>query len=59
WRMAHDAGAASAAAAAKLDGAAVRLGATRRTALWHRLRGNVLRSLVKRLPEAIRLTIVN
>ncbi|MEK7704048.1 MAG: APC family permease, partial [Myxococcota bacterium] len=37
WRMAHDAGASIAAAAAKLDVSAVLIGAPRRTALWHML----------------------
>jgi nucleotide-binding universal stress UspA family protein len=59
WRMAHDAGAAIATAATKLGVNAVFVGTTQRTAIWHLLRGNVLKGLVRRLPEATRLTIVN
>jgi nucleotide-binding universal stress UspA family protein len=59
WRMAHDAGDSIATAADKLGVSAVFVGTTQRTALWHLLRGNVLKGLVSRLPERTRLTIVN
>jgi amino acid transporter len=59
WRMAHDAGAALAGAARKLGADAVLLGTSQRGAVWHLLRGNVLRSLVRELPEQARVWIVN
>jgi amino acid transporter len=59
WRMAHDAGDSIAQAAARLGVDAVFVGTTHRTAIWHLLRGNVLKGLVRRLPEHTRLTIVN
>jgi amino acid transporter len=59
WRMAHDAGDSIATAADKLGVTAVFVGTTQRTAIWHLLRGNVLKGLVRRLPEFTRLTIVN
>jgi amino acid transporter len=59
WRMAHDAGASIANAADKLGVNAVFVGTTQRTAIWHLLRGNVLKGLVRRLKETTRLTIVN
>jgi hypothetical protein len=57
WRMAHDAGASIASAATKLEVGAVLVGATQRTAVWHLLRGNVLKSLVRELPETMRVWI--
>ena len=51
WRMAHDAGASLAGAARRLGVEAVLLGTSQRGAVWHLLRGNVLRSLVRELPE--------
>src|SRR3954447_24094762 len=59
WRMAHDAGASLAGAARRLGVEAVLLGTSQRGAVWHLLRGNVLRSLVRELPEATRVWIVN
>jgi len=59
WRMAHDAGASLAGAARKLGADAVLLGTSQRGAVWHLLRGNVLRSLVRELPEQARVWIVN
>ena len=50
WRMAHDAGASVAGAARKLGVEAVMVGTSQRNAVWHLLRGNVLKSLVKDLP---------
>jgi amino acid transporter len=59
WRMAHDAGASLAGAARRLGVEAVLLGTSQRGAVWHLLRGNVLRSLVRELPEDMRVWIVN
>lgn len=59
WRMAHDAGASVAGAAKKLGVSAVMVGTSQRTAIWHLLRGNVLRSLVRELPEQTRVWICN
>jgi amino acid transporter len=59
WRMAHDAGASLAGAARRLGVDAVLLGTSQRGAVWHLLRGNVLRSLVRELPERTRVWIVN
>ena len=59
WRMAHDAGASIASAARKLNVDAVLVGTSQRSAVWHLLRGNVLRSLVRDLPEGTRVWICN
>jgi amino acid transporter len=59
WRMAHDAGDSIAAAADTLGVTAVFVGTTHRTAIWHLLRGNVLKGLISKLPDKTRLTIVN
>jgi amino acid transporter/nucleotide-binding universal stress UspA family protein len=59
WRMAHDAGDSIAAAAETLGVTAVFVGTTHRTAIWHLLRGNVLKGLISKLPDKTRLTIVN
>jgi nucleotide-binding universal stress UspA family protein len=59
WRMAHDAGESIAAAADTLAVTAVFVGTTHRTAIWHLLRGNVLKGLINKLPDRTRLTIVN
>jgi amino acid transporter/nucleotide-binding universal stress UspA family protein len=59
WRMAHDAGASLAGAARRLGVEAVLLGTSQRGAVWHLLRGNVLRSLVRELPDGTRVWIVN
>ena len=59
WRMAHDAGASIAGAARRLGVEAVLLGTSQRGAVWHLLRGNVLRSLVRELSEGTRVWIVN
>jgi len=59
WRMAHDAGASIASAARKLNVEAVLVGTSQRSAVWHLLRGNVLRSLVRDLPESTRVWICN
>jgi nucleotide-binding universal stress UspA family protein len=59
WRMAHDAGASLAGAARRLGVEAVMLGTSQRSAVWHLLRGNVLASLIRDLPERTRVWICN
>jgi amino acid transporter len=59
WRMAHDAGASVAGAARRLGVTAVLVGTSQRSAIWHLLRGNVLRSLVAELPKDTRVWICN
>ena len=59
WRMAHDSGASIAGAAHRLGVDAVMVGTSQRDAVWHLLRGNVLRSLVRNLPGAVRVWICN
>jgi amino acid transporter len=59
WRMAHDAGASVAGAARRLEVGAVLVGTSQRSAIWHLLRGNVLRSLVAELPDDTRVWICN
>ena len=59
WRMAHDAGASIAGAAKRLGVDAVMVGTSQRNAVWHLLRGNVLKSLVRDLPHAVRVWICN
>ncbi len=59
WRMAHDAGASVAGAARKLGAEAVMVGTSQRSAVWHLLRGNILKSLVRDLPERTRVWICN
>jgi hypothetical protein len=59
WRMAHDAGASLAGAARRLGVSAVLVGTSQRSAVWHLLRGNVLKSLVADLPRDSRVWICN
>ena len=59
WRMGHDAGASVAGAARRLGVAAVMVGTSQRNAVWHLLRGSVLKSLVKDLPLSTRVWICN
>ncbi|MEA2696467.1 MAG: hypothetical protein QOI66_738 [Myxococcales bacterium] len=59
WRMAHDTGASVAGAAQKLGVEAVMVGTSQRNAVWHLLRGSVLKSLVKDLPHHMRVWICN
>jgi amino acid transporter len=59
WRMAHDAGASLAGAARRLGVSAVLVGTSQRSAIWHLLRGNVLRSLIAELPRDTRVWICN
>jgi nucleotide-binding universal stress UspA family protein len=57
WRMAHDAGASIAGAARRLGVNGVLVGTSQRSAIWHLLRGNVLKSLIRELPGGIRVWI--
>jgi amino acid transporter len=59
WRMAHDAGASIAGAARRLGVSAVLVGTSQRSAVWHLLRGNVLKSLILDLPKDTRVWICN
>jgi nucleotide-binding universal stress UspA family protein len=59
WRMAHDAGASVAGAAVRLGVDAVMVGTSQRSAVWHLLRGNVLKSLMRDLPDRTRVWICN
>jgi amino acid transporter/nucleotide-binding universal stress UspA family protein len=59
WTVSHNAAEAIANAAAALDVDAVIIGATRRSAFYHMLRGHVLKGLMKRLPPDCHLMISN
>ena len=59
WRMGHDAGASVAGAARKLGVEAVMVGTSQRNAVWHLLRGSVLKSWVQDLPSSTRVWICN
>ncbi|HVR62437.1 MAG TPA: universal stress protein [Polyangia bacterium] len=59
WRMAHDTGSSVAGAARKLAVEAVMVGTSQRNAVWHLLRGSVLKSLVRELPHNMRVWICN
>jgi nucleotide-binding universal stress UspA family protein len=59
WRMGHDAGQSVAGAAIDLHVEAVMVGTSQRSALWHLVRGDVLKELLRKLPENIRLIICN
>ncbi len=57
WTVAHNAAEAIARAAKELDVDAVIIGATRRSAFYHMLRGHVVKGLMKRLPRDCHLMI--
>jgi nucleotide-binding universal stress UspA family protein len=57
--MAHDAGSSVAGAAQRLGVDAVLVGTSQRSALWHLLRGNVLRTLTAQLPARTHVWICN
>ncbi len=59
WRTAHDAGSSVAGAAQRLGVNAVMVGTSQRSAVWHLLRGNVLRTLMAELPARTRVWICN
>jgi nucleotide-binding universal stress UspA family protein len=59
WAVSHNAAEAIAHAAKELDVDAVIIGATRRSAFYHMLRGHVVKGLMKRLPRDCHLMICN
>ncbi len=59
WTVSHNAAEAIANAAEQLEVDAVLIGASRRSAFYHMLRGHVLRGLMKRLPRNCHLVICN
>jgi nucleotide-binding universal stress UspA family protein len=59
WTVSHNAAEAIANAAKQLDVKAVLIGATRRSAFYHMLRGRVVKGLAKRLPRDCHLMILN
>src|SRR5919109_420211 len=59
WTVSHNAAEAIAHAAKLLDVDAVLIGASRRSAFYHMLRGHVLKGLMKRLPRDCHLVICN
>jgi nucleotide-binding universal stress UspA family protein len=59
WTVSHNAAEAIANAAKALDVNAVLIGANRRSAFYHMLRGHVVKGLMKKLPHDCHLMIVN
>jgi amino acid transporter/nucleotide-binding universal stress UspA family protein len=59
WTVSHNAAEAIANAARALDVDAVIIGASRRSAFYHMLRGHVVKGLMKRLPPDCHLMICN
>jgi amino acid transporter/nucleotide-binding universal stress UspA family protein len=59
WAVSHNAAEAIANAAKALDVDAVVIGASRRSAFYHMLRGHVVKGLMKKLPHDCHLMIVN
>jgi amino acid transporter/nucleotide-binding universal stress UspA family protein len=59
WTVSHNASDAIANAARELDIEAVIVGTSRRSTLYHMLRGHVVKGLAKRLPHNCRLIIFN
>jgi nucleotide-binding universal stress UspA family protein len=57
WRLSSDSASAIAEAAKELGVRTLMVGTTRRGAIWHLLRGNILKGLVKALPGETRLLI--
>jgi nucleotide-binding universal stress UspA family protein len=57
WRLAHDAGASIAEAAEELGVRCVMMGTTARSAVWQFLRGDVLKRLLRELPEPVHVVI--
>jgi nucleotide-binding universal stress UspA family protein len=57
--VSHNAAEAIANAAQELNVDAVIIGATRRSAFYHMLRGHVVKGLMKRLPRDCHLMICN
>jgi len=59
WAISYNAAEAIAKAARQLEVDAVFVGATRRSAFYHMLRGHVVKGLMKRLPHNCHLTVCN
>jgi nucleotide-binding universal stress UspA family protein len=59
WTVSHNAAEAIAHAAKVLDVDTVLIGASRRSAFYHMLRGHVLKGLTKKLPRDCHLLISN
>ena len=59
WTVSHNAAEAIANAAKQLEVKTVVIGATRRSAFYHMLRGRVVKGLTKRLPRDCHLVILN
>lgn len=59
WAVSHNAAEAIAKAASALDVDAVIIGASRRSAFYHMLRGHVVKGLMKKLPHDCHLMIIN
>jgi nucleotide-binding universal stress UspA family protein len=59
WTVSHNAAEAITKAAKALDVDAVIIGASRRSAFYHMLRGHVVKGLMKKLPADCHLMIVN
>jgi len=59
WAVSHNAAEAIANAAKVLDVDAVVIGASRRSAFYHMLRGHVVKGLMKKLPHDCHLMIIN
>jgi nucleotide-binding universal stress UspA family protein len=57
WRLAHNAGASIAEAAEELGARCVLMGTTARSAVWQFLRGDVLKELLRELPEQVHVVI--
>ena len=59
WTVSHNAAEVIAEAAKSLDVSSVMIGASRRSAFYHMLRGHVLKGLTKKLPHDCHLMICN
>jgi amino acid transporter/nucleotide-binding universal stress UspA family protein len=57
WRLAHNAGASIAEAAEELGARCVLMGTTARSAVWQFLRGDVLKQLLRELPDHVHVVI--
>jgi len=57
WRLAHNPGASIAEAAEELQARCVLMGTTARSAVWTFLRGDVLKELLRELPEQVHVVI--
>jgi nucleotide-binding universal stress UspA family protein len=59
WRLSNDAASGVADASIKLGAEVVMVGTSKRSAIWHLLRGHVVKGLAEALPEQTRLLICN